>query len=123
MNRNINELRKINRLIKKISKLNENISFDDDLMEDDDDSFEEYETQNDMNHDIPNEEIPKDDNETQCQNNNCDDLVNKIRKMALSGMSELAENTDNPNYEILKKIWQFCDKKITDDKKSIEGNL
>lgn len=122
MNRNINELRKINRLIKKISKLNENISFDDDLMEDDD-SFEEYETQNDMNHDIPNEEIPKDDNEIQCQNNNCDDLVNKIRKMALSGMSELAEDTDNPNYEILKKIWQFCDKKITDDKKSIENNL
>lgn len=123
MNRNINELRKINRLIKKISKLNENISFDDDLMEDDDDSFEEYETQNDMNHDIPNEEIPKDDNEIQCQNNNCDDLVNKIRKMALSGMSELAEDTDNPNYEILKKIWQFCDKKISDDKKSIENNL
>ena len=116
MNRNINELKKINRLIKKISKLNENISFDDDLMEDDDESFEEYES--DINNELPNEEMPKDKEEMQCQNNNCDDLVNKIRKMALSGMSDLAEDTNNPNYEVLKKIWQFCDKKITDDKKN-----
>lgn len=48
------------------------------------------------------------------------DLVNTIRKMALEGMSKLASSTDDPNYDILKKIWQFCDKK-SGDKKNIEN--
>lgn len=126
MNRNISELKKINRLFKKVSNLNESISFDDDIMEDDD-SFDDYDIQTDSENEFPDkhdsEDLSKNGSNVECQNNSCDDLVNKIRKMALSGMSELAENTDNPNYEILKKIWQFCDKKITDDKKTTENNI
>ena len=113
MKKNLIEIRKINNLIKKLSKLNESLSFDGDIMEDDD-SF------NDINDES---EIVKPDNiENKPEiSNTCDDLVDKIRKMALSGMSDLAENTDNPNYEILKKIWQFCDKKIADDKKIVDN--
>lgn len=38
------------------------------------------------------------------------DVVDQIRKMALKAMAELADNTEDSYYLVLKKIWQMADK-------------
>lgn len=38
-------------------------------------------------------------------------FVDDIRKKSLKGMASLAENPDDERYQLLKKIWQICDKK------------
>lgn len=38
-------------------------------------------------------------------------FVDDIRKKSLKGMAALAENPDDERYQLLKKIWQICDKK------------
>jgi hypothetical protein len=45
---------------------------------------------------------------------NVEAFVDDIRKKALKGMAQLAENPEDPRYQILKKIWQICDKKPED---------
>lgn len=51
---------------------------------------------------------------------NVEAFVDDIRKKALKGMAELAEDPESPSYQILKKIWQICDKK-PEDQKAQEG--
>lgn len=105
MSKNLIEIKKINDYTKKMSNLKESLSFDDDIMETDDSlDFEPDSIDNDNK---MNSSVHKD----------YDSLVNKIRKMALEGMSELAEDTNNENYQILKKIWQFCEKRNDNEKK------
>ena len=36
--------------------------------------------------------------------------VDRIREIALRGMVKLCHNTEDPAYDALKKIFQFCDK-------------
>ena len=38
-------------------------------------------------------------------------FVDEIRKKSLKGMAALAENPEDERYQLLKKIWQICDKK------------
>ena len=38
-------------------------------------------------------------------------FVDDIRKKSLKGMAKLADNPDDERYQLLKKIWQICDKK------------
>jgi hypothetical protein len=38
-------------------------------------------------------------------------FVDDIRKKSLKGMASLAENPEDERYQLLKKIWQICDKK------------
>lgn len=42
---------------------------------------------------------------------NVEEFVDDIRKKSLRGMAQLAENPDDERYQLLKKIWQICDKK------------
>lgn len=42
---------------------------------------------------------------------NVEQFVDDIRKKSLRGMAQLAENPDDERYQLLKKIWQICDKK------------
>lgn len=42
---------------------------------------------------------------------NVEEFVDDIRKKSLRGMASLAENPDDERYQLLKKIWQICDKK------------
>ena len=51
---------------------------------------------------------------------NVEAFVDDIRKKALKGMAELAEDPESPSYQILKKIWQICDKK-PEDQRAQEG--
>ena len=105
----IKEIEEVNNLINNMPTLNEALSFNENS--DEPEYGEEY--SDDIDNDGINPEYQNDLN----VNDKYTSLVNKIRKMALEGMSELAETVDNPNYQILKKIGQFCEKKPDENKK------
>lgn len=46
-------------------------------------------------------------------------FVDDIRKKSLKGMAQLADNPDDPLYDILKRIWQICDKAYNDQKQQL----
>jgi hypothetical protein len=41
-------------------------------------------------------------------------LIDDIRKMSLRAMAELADTPECPEYENLKRIWQLCDKAVSE---------
>lgn len=49
-------------------------------------------------------------------------IVNKMRIMCLDGLRELANNPESPEYDLLKKIWNLCDKTVGADQKNDNGN-
>lgn len=111
----LTEIQEMDVIIGSMPKLNEALSFGDESI------------RREEEHDEPNIEVKSDmvsSSEDYSDETPIDDrhktLVDRIRKMALEGMSELAEHTDNPNYDVLKKIWQFCDKKVEDSKKPMD---
>ena len=82
--------------------INEAINFnEDDDMDMMDDEPMEYESMGDE----PMEE-PQADNGMDVMA-----FVDDIRKKSLKGMAQLADNPDDERYQLLKKIWQICDKK------------
>ena len=40
------------------------------------------------------------------------DSINKIRQIALSAIAQLADDPTSPEYDLMKKIWNLCDKKF-----------
>lgn len=55
------------------------------------------------------------DNQKQTVTNdtvNVNDSVNKIRQIALSAIAQLADDPSSPEYDLMKKIWNLCDKKF-----------
>ena len=38
-------------------------------------------------------------------------FIDDIRKKSLKGMAQLADNPEDERYQLLKKVWQICDKK------------
>lgn len=66
--------------------------------------------------DVPTEEpdVPADEPE---MDGGVDAKIAQIRKAALEIVTQLADNVEDPNYELAKKIWMMCDKKNTDAKK------
>ena len=62
------------------------------------------------------EEMPEEDPEDAPEEPKEDTMdimafVDDIRKKSLKGMASLAETPDDERYQLLKKIWQICDKK------------
>jgi hypothetical protein len=97
---NINKLKNISSKMPKT--INEAINFnEDDDMDMMDDEPMEYEPMGDE----PMEE-PQADNGMDVMA-----FVDDIRKKSLKGMAQLADNPDDERYQLLKKIWQICDKK------------
>lgn len=97
---NINKLKNISSKMPKT--INEAINFnEDDDMDMMDDEPMEYEPMDDE----PMEE-PQADNGMDVMA-----FVDDIRKKSLKGMAQLADNPDDERYQLLKKIWQICDKK------------
>jgi hypothetical protein len=97
--KNINEMQD---LVKNMPKtINEALSF-----EGADDELANYE----------DEEMPEDDPIDEPKTDEGDSMdimafVDDIRKKSLKGMASLADNPDDERYQLLKKIWQICDKK------------
>lgn len=96
-------IKKLKNISSKMPKtINEAINFnEDDDMDMMDDEPMEYEPMSDE----PIEE-PQGDNGMDVMA-----FVDDIRKKSLKGMAQLADNPDDERYQLLKKIWQICDKK------------
>lgn len=102
----LEEINKINKVVAKMPNLNETLMFHED--EEPEIGFEDS---------LDDTEEFSDETELGVEPNGGDELINKIRKMALEGLSQLADNPEAPQYEALKKIWQFCEKKPSDNQK------
>lgn len=103
--KNIASMKKISsKMPKSINEaINFNESEDIDLDMMDDEPMEEP-----MNEPI---EAPMEEPEPKASGMDVMAFVDDIRKKSLKGMAELAENPDDERYQLLKKIWQICDKK------------
>lgn len=94
-----------------IDVINENIEEVEKLLKEsmnfyEDESDEMYDMENeDIEDDINDEEIPSTDNSS------IESYIDHIRKYSLNGLSALCENPDSEEYQMLKKIFQMCDKK------------
>ena len=96
---NISALRRISTKMPKT--INEAINF-----REDDDIDMQDEPMDDLGHDEKPMDEPKEDSGMDVMA-----FVDDIRKKSLKGMAQLAENPDDERYQLLKKIWQICDKK------------
>ena len=98
--KNITEMRNLVNSMPKT--INEALSF-----EGTDDELEGYEDE------MPEEEPEEPIEEPKEEETGMDVMafVDDIRKKSLKGMASLAENPDDERYQLLKKIWQICDKK------------
>lgn len=116
-----NNIKTINENIKEVEKLlKESMNFyEEDSMEDEnlnDFNEEEFET-TEMDEPVENNiEIPS------IENKNIDSYVDHIRKYALNGLSALCENPESEEYQMLKKIFQMCDKKPENKEKMTESH-
>lgn len=99
INENINQLKRISSKMPKT--INEAITFEDDG----EDVMNGVEMGDGEMIDEPQQEEPQDDGMDVMA------FVDDIRKKSLKGMAQLADNPDDERYQLLKKIWQICDKK------------
>ena len=98
------QMLELNKRINNIPSLSESLSFapvGEEMCEDDE--MEMYDEEPSM----PIEEPTMGDRNMEMPGK---DVVDQIRKMALKAMAELADNTENSYYLVLKKIWQMADK-------------
>lgn len=99
LNENINKMKKMSSIMPKT--IDEALNFEDfdaahdEMMDNDEDLMQTH-----------NEEEPKEDGGMDVMA-----FVDDIRKKSLKGMAQLADNPDDERYQLLKKIWQICDKK------------
>lgn len=109
----------IKNMCSKIRTLNESLSFADEYDEDDfggeiPQNGEEM-TQNAMNPQMDPSKKPEDaEIESELQDENSP--VNMIREIALKGMVRLCKTPEDPQYEVLKKVFTMIDK--ANDKKN-----
>lgn len=95
---NISEMKRLSSRIPKT--INEAINF-----QEDDDLEMQDEPMDDIDAEEPMDE-PKEESGMDVMA-----FVDDIRKKSLKGMAQLADNPDDERYQLLKKIWQICDKK------------
>ena len=110
MKTNINQIRKISSKMPKT--INEAINFN----ETDDMDMEMMDDE--PMGDEPMGEEPVISQET--ENMNADELLSDIRKKALKAMANLADTPEDPNYEVLKKIFMMLDKAVTEKQEQRE---
>ena len=108
MNKNIKQLKKLSSKMPRT--INEDINFNevDDMdmnMEDDDFSSEKQLS------------APKMDDNSEM---GAEELLSDIRKKALKAMANLADTPEDPNYEVLKKIFMMLDKGVTEKQEQRE---
>lgn len=111
-----NKLSTIKRMSYSMPKtINEAINFNEDMAYGDEDM--------DMMDDEPMEEPmeePMDAPVEEPQGAGAEKLLADIRKMSINGLAKLADNPDDPNYEMLKKIFLMLDKAVTEKQEQRE---
>ena len=115
-NNTSNKLSTIKKISSKMPKsINEAINFNEDMAYGDEDM--------DMMDDEPMEEPmeePMDAPVEEPQGAGAEKLLADIRKMSINGLAKLADNPDDPNYEMLKKIFLMLDKAVTEKQEQRE---
>ena len=107
-----NNIKMIKNLSSKMPKtINEAINFNDDMAYENDGM--------DMIDDEPMEE-PMEAPIEEPQEAGAEKLLADIRKMSINGLAKLADNPDDPNYEMLKKIFLMLDKAVTEKQEQRE---
>lgn len=107
----IDSITKVKRFASLIPKtINEAINFDDSEAPD-----------IDMNDDIPQEPAPVETPVKQSEDMDVMAFIDDIRKKSLKGMAQLADNPDDERYQLLKKIWQICEKRP--ESQQAQGNM
>lgn len=107
------DFKEIKEMTNKIKSLNESINFADSYDDNDFDTFENDDTDSCENID-KEEQDDKTDEEKALETQGGADAINQIREIALKGMIQLCKKPNDPVYNVLKKIFSFCDKAITD---------
>lgn len=111
-----NNIKMIKKLSSKMPKtINEAINFNDNMAYENDDM--------DMMDNEPMEEPIEEPIESpveEPQDMGADKLLADIRKMSINGLAKLADNPDDPNYEMLKKIFLMLDKAVTEKQEQRE---
>lgn len=105
----IEALNETRNFLNKVRNINEAMMFDD-----------EYDANDEMYSDDEYSDVEDvENNDEMCIDDECaNDLPNEIdniREIALKGMLKHVKNSKSPEYETLKKIFQFCDK-VNNDK-------
>ena len=110
------EIKAMTNKIRSMNSLKESINFDDEYQ---DDGFgqEEVPYQSEGEQDLD-----KSAEEQELENEVADpeSAVNQIREIALKGMVALCKTPEDPQYEVLKQIFNYCDK--ANKKKAEEAN-
>ena len=72
--------------------------------------------------DMPAEEMPEEmpTEQPAKEDMSAEALLSDIRKKALNGMAKLADMPEDPNYEMLKKIFLMLDKGVTEKQEQRE---
>lgn len=112
---NSNNIKMIQKMSSRIPKsINEAINFNDNVA---------YENEDMEMMDEPTEEPIEEPIESpveEPQDMGADKLLADIRKMSINGLAKLADNPDDPNYEMLKKIFLMLDKAVTEKQEQRE---
>ena len=101
------QINEIHNMSKRMPSLMETIHFNPQLQEEDEMDY------NEMPEEEPEMRKPMMGMETPHRGK---EVVDQIRKMALKAMAELADNTEDNYYSVLKRIWQMADKNPDEDK-------
>mgnify|MGYP003288170523 CR=1 FL=1 len=99
INKNINEAEK---LLKESMNFYEEDSLETSEIDDMDTMEDNEQMDNEMGYE---------DESLQTNNDSVESYIDHIRKYSLNGLSALCENPDSEEYQMLKKIFQMCDKK------------
>ena len=111
-----NKLSAIKKISSKMPKtINEAINFNEDMAYGD----EDIDVMDDEPMEEPMEE-PMDAPIEEPQGAGAEKLLADIRKMSINGLAKLADNPDDPNYEMLKKIFLMLDKAVTEKQEQRE---
>jgi hypothetical protein len=112
---NSNNIKTIQKMSSRIPKsINEAINFNDNMA---------YENEDMEMMDEPMEEPIEEPMESpveEPQEAGAEKLLADIRKMSINGLAKLADNPDDPNYEMLKKIFLMLDKAVTEKQEQRE---
>lgn len=110
------DFNEIKSMTNKIRSLNESISFADEYEDDLSDIGECEGGECDMGRMEPETE----EEELQMEANDPSSAVNKIREIALKGMVALCQTPQDPQYEVLKQIFNYCDKANKKEKEEVK---
>lgn len=88
----------------------ESLVFDDDMSFDTETDNPGYDTDIDFE-ETPSNATPE-KNMQQVKTPEVKSVIDNIRRTALQGIQQIADNPTSAEYDVLKKIWQLCDKAV-----------